>query len=118
MTDTDGTFKVHVRASELVAQLAISLPTDGSLKVMTFHSHGADGFSNRVSVKDTAWTTADVSAPTLVIKLANGQEFELECRHSSHELRTARLAVEHPVSRREREQDEATTARRAANKEG
>lgn len=100
--------QVHVRPSEVVAQLAISIPDE--IMVRTFHSHDEQGLGYRVEVEEIMWTTADVSAPTLVVRLTNGQEFELEARYSSHELRTARLAVEHAAGRAERVQDDINAA--------
>ena len=112
-----GNNEVHVRAAEVAAQLAVSIPNDGTVQVRTFHSADGQGIGHRVPVVKTSWTATDVSAPTLVVKLANGQEFELEVRHSSHDMRLARMAVEHPASAAERAQDEAhatvATARRA-----
>lgn len=110
MTNT----KVHVRAAELAATVAVDLSkivggtevTD-PLTVRTFHSHAADGFSNKVAVKDVMWSTTTTAGPTIIFVLENGQEFEAEVRPSTRALREARLAVEAATLAAQRAQDNA-----------
>ena len=110
-----GISNVHVRPAEVAAQLAVDL-TKGVISVRTFHSRDDKGFSLKVPVVDAMWTTADVAPPTVVVVLDNGQEFEMEVRYSSPEMRAARLAVEHPAGKAERAQNEANAAARAGRK--
>lgn len=111
MTTNDA---VHVRASELAAALAVDIQ-----KVVDGYQPGRPLFevsawnartdiypiSQKVLVTETSWTAGQV--PTVVIKLANGQEFELEVRPSSEELRQAARDLEYARRRAERAQDKA-----------
>ena len=118
-----GNNEVHVRASEIAATAAVALGKivdngkPGAAKVrlegvevMTHHSHGDDGFANRVKVKDVMWSGG--SLPTIVFVLENGQEFEAEVRPSSKAIREAKSALDCATQVAERAQDAIKAARK------
>lgn len=106
MTDTD-TPQVHIRVGELASSVAVAankLAEAGKLDVRTYWSHGADGMSNRVAVKEVMWTAGTV--PTLVFVLENGQEFEAIVQPSNRAIRDARNVLDAVTQRAELDQDE------------
>ena len=93
MTDSRVTETPHVRPSEVVAQLSISL--DG-IEVGTFWTRDVKGFEHKVPVKTVLW-----QGSTLIVKLDNGQEFEAEFKVSSATMRAERDNAEAYAENRE-----------------
>jgi hypothetical protein len=105
--------EVHVRSSEVAAEVAVKLGklADATgVKIRTFHSVDEQGFGNQVAVTDVMWSGG--THPTIVIVLANGQEFEAEVRPSSKAIREARTALDCATQVAERAQDAAKAARK------
>jgi hypothetical protein len=87
----------HVRASELASSVAVAankLAEAGKVEAMTYWTHDADGFANRVPVTEVMWDTTNHHGSRLVFVLANGQEFEAEVVPSSKALREARRELD------------------------
>lgn len=110
-----GNSEVHVRDGEITATLCVALqkmvdngkPDAAKVRlegidVRTFWSKDADGFSHRVAVEDVMWDASD-TAKSLIVILANGEEFEFVCKRSSKALREARRELERKAHAAEKE---------------
>jgi hypothetical protein len=109
----------HIRTSEMAATLAvdISKAVHGETSATpwtctSWHATDDRGFGVKAAITDAAWTSGERS--TVVITLDNGQEFELEVRPSSPELREAARELEYARQRAERAQDKARNATKEA----
>lgn len=97
--------RVHVRPGEITSSLAVALnklAEAGGLDVRTYWSKDADGSSHRVAVTEAMWDASDTHK-SLIIVMANGEEFEFVCMPSSPALRAARRELEKAAHDAEKE---------------